>query len=546
MALGWPLTSRGASRCAPSDGAVAVVEFDTFDTARGDCDPTANAGAGALACTRRNLGRISRVGCSWRADTTTTGRAPGLAECCCATVTSVRMGCALICLPPGVRPPSAPPVPPRTPPGVFNANYTAAFAPILPVRDYSLMSVDNETMLFVGGYVQIGTQAVSWGDPTHLALVTATRLPPLGYVPSGTSSGTGNGSAPSRYAAPPPPMAPGPLLYGNCTPGCGRATGIDECAPCTLGTYGTGDGICRQCPIGKSGATPRASTAAVACASCAPGSYSPVHGATACRPCPPGAFCADGWSLDPITRLLRQVAMTGAIPLPVECPAGTYSPDHGNDGPEDCIACPAGTVAPQSGGRSYAAACMPCPAGMSNGNPGMARCHNCTPTQAQPRTGQPFCDICAPGTFSNGFGRTACTECPVGSFNRFSGGGHPNCTACPPGTYGNTRGRSSCIPCPNGTASARRGATSVDTCAPCTRGTYNSAFGASACMQCPTSAMPGYRAAVKALDDAAAAVCEASGLFASEAPPRTGSVAWRLASALGLVITTLCLCQVGA
>jgi hypothetical protein len=64
-------------------------------------------------------------------------------------------------------------VPPRTPPGVFNANYTAAFAPILPVRDYSLMSVDNETMLFVGGYVQIGTQAVSWGDPTHLALVTA-------------------------------------------------------------------------------------------------------------------------------------------------------------------------------------------------------------------------------------------------------------------------------------------------------------------------------------------------------------------------------------
>jgi hypothetical protein len=86
----------------------------------------------------------------------------------------------------------------------------------------------------------------------------------------------------------------------------------------------------------------------------------------------------------------------------------------------------------------------------------------------------------------------------------------------------------------------------VDTCAPCTRGTYNSAFGASACMQCPTSAMPGYRAAVKALDDAAAAVCEASGLFASEAPPRTGSVAWRLTSALGLVITTLCLCQVGA
>jgi hypothetical protein len=86
----------------------------------------------------------------------------------------------------------------------------------------------------------------------------------------------------------------------------------------------------------------------------------------------------------------------------------------------------------------------------------------------------------------------------------------------------------------------------VDTCAPCTRGTYNSAFGASACMQCPTSAMPGYRAAVKALDDAAAAVCEASGLFASEAPPRTGSVAWRLTSALGLVSMTLCLCKVGA
>ena len=51
---------------------------------------------------------------------------------------------------------------------------------------------------------------------------------------------------------------------------------------------------------------------------------------------------------------------------------------------------------------------------------------------------------------------------------------------------------------------------------------------------------------VEALDDAAAAVCEASGLLASEALPRTGSGAWRLASALGLVITTLFLCQVGA
>ncbi len=508
-----------------------MVEFDSFDTSDGTCDPTANAGAGALTCTRRNLGRITRVACGWRADTTTTGRAPSPAECCCAHAegASVHMGCALVCLPPGVTPPAAPPLQPRTPPGVLNVNYTEVFSAPLPVRNYGETIVDNETALFVGGYVEIGTQAVSWGDPTHVALVTATRLPPIG---TGMGSGAVSGGAASSAlaGAPPPPLPPGPLLFGNCTPGCGRPIGVDECAPCGLGTFGAGDGVCRQCPIGTSGVVARASTAAAACAACDAGKYSPVHGATACRACPPGAFCADGWALDRASGLLLQAAPSGGIALPVECPVGTYSPDHGNDGPEDCIACPAGTVAPATGGRSFDA-CVPCEPGMSNGNPGMARCHNCTPSQAQPRAGQAFCDICGPGEYSDGFGRTACTACPLGAFNRFSGGAYPACTQCPPGSYGDVRGLSACLECPNGTASAATGATGADTCVACPEGTFNSAFGASACQQCPANG--------ERLDDAAAAACEANGGLSSDGPPRTGSAAQRLATALAAAVTAL-------
>ena len=49
-----------------TDGAVAVVEFDTYD--RG-CDPLSNFGHGSL-CAKRDLGRVSRIACAWTADTT--------------------------------------------------------------------------------------------------------------------------------------------------------------------------------------------------------------------------------------------------------------------------------------------------------------------------------------------------------------------------------------------------------------------------------------------------------------------------------------------
>lgn len=489
----------------PTDGSVAIVEFDTFDTSDAACEPTANGGAGALACTQRNLGRISRVSCAWNADTTVTGRAPGPFECCCAhdTGAALHMGCALVCLPPGVTPPASPPLPPGTPPGIDPVNYTYVPPTPLPYRDYGTTIIDNETSLYVGGYVTTGTQAISWGDPTHVALVTATRLPPIG-----ASSGDDAAAAPPPVAAS-PPLPPGPLLFGNCTPGCGRPTGVDDCAPCGVGSYGDGDGVCRLCPPGTSGVTTRATTRAAACMACAAGTYNPVHGATACRPCPPGAFCADGWGLSSAGTLLTS-PLIGGIPLPTLCPMGTYGPEPGNAGPEDCIACPAGTAAPGVGGTSFAA-CVPCPRGMSNGNPGMGACNYCTPSQAQPRLGQAFCDICGPGQYSDGYGATACSPCPLGAHAPFSGEHLPNCTDCPAGTYGDATGRRVCVPCPNGTASAAERATSDATCTACAPGTYNNQHGVSACLACPADG--------EFVDVAAAAACEANGGFTSAACP---------------------------
>jgi hypothetical protein len=224
----------------------------------------------------------------------------------------------LQCVPPAPSPPVTPPLPPTPPPlppGSLRVNVSEAVAP-QPVRDYSRMIVDDETLLFVGGYVTTGTQAVSWGDPTTIALVAA-----------------------ARHSPPPPPgewpvPLSGELYYGNCTPGCGRSTGADECIACARGSFGDGDGICRLCAPGHAGNGSRA-TEKGACARCLPGSYSPIYGATACTTCPVGAFCADGYALTQYG-LLTAAPPRGGIAVPVLCPVGTYNPLPGSVGPDAC------------------------------------------------------------------------------------------------------------------------------------------------------------------------------------------------------------------
>lgn len=448
----------------PTDGSVAIVEFDTF--ARG-CDPLARGGFGAVSCAERNLGRISRVSCAWRADTTVDGEPPAPFQCCCVEPGPNHFGCSLTCPPPAVPPPEAPPAPPQTPPlppGYERVNVSAATPP-LPVRDYTRLVVDDETLLFAGGYVTTDTQAVSWGDPTTVALVSAAR----------------------RAPPPPPGQWPAPLsgelFYGKCSAGCGRPTGVDECVACAPGSYGGGSGLCQLCPPGSAGNVSRAASAAEACSPCAPGTYTSVYGSTHCRICPAGAFCADGFALTQYG-ILTAVPLTGGIALPVLCPVGSYNPREGASDPTACLQCPAGTANAQTGSASNAS-CHLCEPGSASGVQA-SHCRPCRPSTAQPRYGAPECDECAPGTYSDRDGLVECRSCPLGSHGPQHGMVHPQCDACPPGTFGAALGAVSCTPCPNGTASAATRAVNNATCAQCVGG-YSLFAGAAECTRCPNS-----------------------------------------------------------
>ena len=244
-----------------------------------------------------------------------------------------------------------------------------------PVRDYSRMPpiIDDETLVFVGGFVVSGTKAISWGDLITIAVVTAARRAPPPPP----------GSWPDRSA--------GTLYYGRCAAGCGRPAGIDDCRPCEIGTYGDGDGVCRSCPIGWSGIAARSSSLAGGCRSCPPGSYATHAGSTMCTTCPKGSFCADGYQLSQYG-VLETAPRMGGIAMPTLCPVGTYNPNTGSTSPADCIACPAGTAQPALGATA-AEQCVRCEPGSASRAQSSA-CSLCRPTSAQPLAGMPECDEC--------------------------------------------------------------------------------------------------------------------------------------------------------
>lgn len=463
----------------PTDGSVVVVEFDTF--AKG-CDPLYQGGYGAFTCGKRNLGRISRVSCAWTADSTIDGRPPAPFQCCCVEPGSNPWGCTLTCppsppappppatnstpsLPPMLPPPpSMPPQPPPLPPGAERVNVSEAVAP-QPVRDSRMPPIiDDETLVFVGGFVVSGTKAISWGDPITIAVVTAARRAPPPPP----------GSWPDRSA--------GTLYYGRCAAGCGRPAGIDDCRPCEIGTYGDGDGVCRSCPIGWSGIAARSSSLAGGCRSCPPGSYATHAGSTMCTTCPKGSFCADGYQLSQYG-VLETAPRMGGIAMPTLCPVGTYNPNTGSTSPADCIACPAGTAQPALGATA-AEQCVRCEPGSASRAQSSA-CSLCRPTSAQPLAGMPECDECPPGTYSNTTGATFCSLCPRGSFFEEAGNSDPNCRVCAPGTYAQDEGTALCTPCPNGTASSLVAASFNETCVPCPPGTYALSPGHAECSPCP-------------------------------------------------------------
>ena len=479
----------------PADGSVAIVEFDTFD--RG-CDPLALGGYGAISCAERNLGRISRVSCAWTADTTIDGRPPAPFQCCCVEPGApgpTTMGCTLSCPPPTASPPAAPPtppLPPPLPPDALRVNVSEAVPPA-PLRDYSRMVIDDETLLFVGGFVTAGTQAVSWGDPTTVALVSAVRVAPP--------------SPPGEW----PLAGAGTLQYGACASGCGRPTGVDACVACQPGSFGTGDGTCEFCRPGLRGRSvltsfnvsidentththtrlepvARGGSSDEACEPCPLGSYNPLHGAQSCRVCPAGAFCADGFVLTEYG-ILSARPLSGGITLPVLCPVGTFNPLVGASDPSACERCPAGTANPTPGGVSNTS-CVPCLPGSASGVQA-SHCEPCAPSSAQPAVGAPQCDICPPGTYANVTGLTSCRLCPTGSHGPFEGEVAHECRPCGAGTYADVRGSVACALCPNGTASSATRAHSNATCDLCTGASFSLAMGAVQCTPCPNGTASG-------------------------------------------------------
>ena len=499
----------------PTDGSVAVVEFDTFVAG---CDPLYGGGYGAVSCAERNLGRISRISCAWTADSTVDGRPPGPFQCCCVEPDFNPWGCTLTC--PDTAPPAQPPVPPSpppVPPGMARYNVSEAIVPAV-LRDYRKMIIDDETLLFVGGYVTTGTQAISWGDPTTVNLVTAARSappPPPGFWPN---------------------PAAGTLTYGRCAAGCGRPSGVDDCRACGSGFYGTGDGICRLCPVGTYGNFSRSPSLALACAPCPAGFYAPSAGSRSCSRCPIGAFCADGFEVSSYG-ILGNAPLQNAIPLPTLCPVGTYNPSTGSTSPTACIACPAGTRQPGTGATSPEQ-CLVCGAGSASRSQS-SYCAPCTPSTAQPRDGQEECEECALGTYSNTDGAAQCSPCPTGSFGPQVGGANPLCDACAPGKYADTPGNWQCALCPNGTASSATRATSNETCVPCAEGFYAAFEGQTSCTSCPNATssddplQPGAGMAVSPLamlPDIALEVCVE--LLDSAAPRRAGERASTLVALL--------------
>eukprot|EP00966_Prymnesium_polylepis_P077425 1793759-Prymnesium_polylepis.1 len=308
-------------------------------------------------------------------------------------------------------------------------------------------------------------QLRSWGEPTHIRVLPAVRLPP-------SSPGT-----------------PRELRYGNCPPGCGRPSGSDACALCQHGSYGTGNGVCTLCGVGRYGnrSTVPAGLAAQAsaCRSCPPGQYSPVHGATACRLCPRGAFCADGWTLTAQGELVA-APISGRISLPTLCPRGRFNPDQGAPGPHACRLCAPGRyrVEPNATRAAQCLSCVPGSFAAANGSHGCALCPASTASDV---VAAPSCSICAPGRFSAADGALACSACPLGAHGPAAGGVSPTCTLCGAGTFGDTLGLSRCVDCPNGTISAALGAHAPDTCEACLEGTYTppNISGASECRACP-------------------------------------------------------------
>lgn len=148
------------------------------------------------------------------------------------------------------------------------------------------------------------------------------------------------------------------------------------------------------------------------CIPCTQGTYSLSAGAEKCLPCDPGSFNN----------------RTGSIACQV-CPPGTFQNEEGK---LQCYPCPAGT----SSMALAANECPPCPRGFFTNTTGATACRRCALDSYSPQEGSTACLLCPGGRqvlFDGGANLTDCT-CPVGTFPELgSQSTLPDCLECPIG-----------------------------------------------------------------------------------------------------------------
>ncbi|KAH8059581.1 calcium ion binding protein [Aureococcus anophagefferens] len=251
-----------------------------------------------------------------------------------------------------------------------------------------------------------------------------------------------------------------------------------DCVDSNVESYATG------CPAGSySGAC------AVACASCAAGTYQPSAWQAACLACPSGSYqsSATNYATACTTCPAGTFAAGGAASCSA-CAAGYYTAGGAasaraaprgptpDDGYGSCLACPAGSYA-----AAAAASCAACPAGTYS-SAGAASCSSCAAGSsaagaASSHAGATSCYSCAAGTYAAAEGSASCADCAAGSSQ--GADGQASCAACAAGSYAGASGATACAACAAGTSSSA----GAIACGACAAGTYSLA-GSPACATC--------------------------------------------------------------
>ncbi|CAK9096936.1 Putative uncharacterized protein MYH16 (Myosin heavy chain 16 pseudogene) (myosin heavy polypeptide 5) [Durusdinium trenchii] len=256
-----------------------------------------------------------------------------------------------------------------------------------------------------------------------------------------------------------------------CWPGHYCLVASEEPLPCPAGSFagaeGESDPLCTACPAGHECAlgtvTPvpclvgyQSGPGQESCDACQVGHFCHRNATTAdvmdTQPCPAGLYCPQGVSVEP---QFAQFACPNAhycperVPLPIECPVGTYNPHTGRGALEDCLPCDAGyyCIAKSFEVSGVCDAGHYCPEGSTG--PQQFPCPAKTYRNRTAGESEESCAVCPAGYYCE----AASVEpelCPKG-FYCLTASAVPE--PCPLGRYGNQTGLKrpeDCGPCPGG------------------------------------------------------------------------------------------------